>query len=570
MTKDSHEELGEESSASSTDDSSFAIDRINPDQVHSIPYLLLESALRLKGNHLGSIWIRPDQAFNDHLKEDSAIPNSPGLSTIGYPSRPIQLAKIVHESSVIFKDSNGDPSIANQIESGIEVSCPIFDSSKSRTSRPFCYVLEVKRSPLVQSTQAETVKAEAASVGDSLSPTRMGKGLKAKTIFSKNQAQEKAEIHAPVAYSLVIHAPIIIENLLPEKGRFEIMDATSRDVLWWGSLEAGERVPVHSVGLDAPLLLLVNIGFCRTAVGEGALIHQGGGDGLFKAGWNAIGSAMKTSKDRVRRTLYTITESKDDRGAKRVGMIQTGNVKRKDHKGKKPGQQLKLGFDTENDMIESSHGGGGGGGGGALRRGDGLGAEDIASEVTVIDSLGQRLQLHINNVLGGGGHRHVSLYSPFWIVNTTEHSLRYKQEKSLSYVSGTVLSPEKDGSKPVDGSNRNDAEEEDEEGLVSETSIDSLNTIFSGRPGALSLLNELDDHASKPALLAALISEALPLRIISKLAFMFNFQDVLSLGGSVERLCIQLADTSSDKPRYTSAWSSGFGLESVGVTQIVG
>ena len=133
-----------------------------------------------------------------------------------------------------------------------------------------------------------------------------------------------------------------------------------------------------------------------------------------------------------------------------------------------------------------------------------------------------------------------------------------------------MLSPEKDGSKPVDGSNRNDAEEEEEEGLVSETSIDSLNTIFSGRPGALSLLNELDDHAAKPALLAAMISEALPLRIISKLAFMFNFQDVLSLGGSVERLCIQLADTSSDKPRYTSAWSSGFGLESVGVTQIVG
>ena len=34
-------------------------------------------------------------------------------------------------------------------------------------------------------------------------------------------------------------------------------------------------MPVHSVGLDAPLLLLVNLGFCRTPVGEGALVHHG-------------------------------------------------------------------------------------------------------------------------------------------------------------------------------------------------------------------------------------------------------------------------------------------------------
>lgn len=145
--------------------------------------------------------------------------------------------------------------------------------------------------------------------------------------------------------------------------------------------------------------------------------------------------------------------------------------------------------------------------------------------------------------------------------------MRYKQEKALSYVSGTVLSPEKDGSKAVDGSYRNDLDEEDE-CLISGAKIGGIDTVFSGRPGALSLLNDLEDDSMKPALLAALISEELPLRVLSKLAFMFNFQDVLSIGAS-SRLCIQLADTSTDSPRYTSAWSSGFGLESVGVTQIV-
>lgn len=135
-------------------------------------------------------------------------------------------------------------------------------------------------------------------------------------------------------------------------------------------------------------------------------------------------------------------------------------------------------------------------------------------------------------------------------------------------MAGTVLSPEKDGSKPVDGGYRSRVDEED--CLVSETCFDSLDTIFSGQPGALSLLKRYSDcNSAKPAHIAALISNDLPLHVLSKLAFMFNFHDVISLGGS-PRLCIQLSDTTEARSRYTSDWSFGFGLESVGVTQIVG
>ena len=320
------------------------------------------------------------------------------ISSLSHPST------VLHESSAIFKDSNGNPSIANQVASNIEVSCPIFDQSKTRSSRPFCYVVEVKRSPFARasSAQAEIVKPEETWS----SPARMGKGLKtAKNMFNKNNAP-KAEIHAPIAYSLVIHPPLVIENLLPERGRFELMDANSKNVLWWGSLEAGEKVSVFTVGLDAPLLLLVNLGFCKTVVGEGALIHQGGGDGLLKAGWNTIGSAVKTSKDKVKKTLSTITESKDNRGKAKLGMIKTGNMKQ-NAANRKVGQ---LGFNTENDIIESS-------GGALLKRGDGYGIEDIATELNVIDSQGQRLTLLIDNTLGCGGQRRVSLYSPYWIVS---------------------------------------------------------------------------------------------------------------------------------------------------------
>lgn len=135
-------------------------------------------------------------------------------------------------------------------------------------------------------------------------------------------------------------------------------------------------------------------------------------------------------------------------------------------------------------------------------------------------------------------------------------------------MAGTVLSPEKDGSKPVDGGHRSRVDEDNF--LITESELGSLGTIFSGQPGALSLVKRNSDcHIVKPELIAALISNDLPLHALSSLAFMFNFHDVISLGGS-PRLCIQLADTTDDRPRYTSDWSSGFGLESIGVTQIVG
>lgn len=137
------------------------------------------------------------------------------------------------------------------------------------------------------------------------------------------------------------------------------------------------------------------------------------------------------------------------------------------------------------------------------------------------------------------------------------------------------MTAEKDGSKPVDGGQRctiaESITEEPLNFLGSSLNLDSLETVFSGRPGAMSMVKKiLKDNAVNPALLAALISEDLPLPVLSKLAFMFNFQEVLSIRGS-PRLCIQLADTRSDgAKKYTSAWSSGFGLESIGVTQIVG
>lgn len=205
---------------------------------------------------------------------------------------------------------------------------------------------------------------------------------------------------------------------------------------------------------------------------------------------------------------------------------------------------------------------------------------EIATETTVVDGIGQRLTLQLENIRGGGGQRRISLFCPFWIVNTTEHSLLYKQEKSKAFVSGTVHGPEKDGSRPVDGSNRNRLEDAKNQSLKRELSKRKINgsdadatssaainvgTIFAGTPGALATTPGCCKlPASK---ITELIDKNLPLVELARFAFMFNFHDEgLSIGHNM--LSVQLHD-GSETWNYTSEWSRGFSLDSVGYSQIV-
>lgn len=195
-----------------------------------------------------------------------------------------------------------------------------------------------------------------------------------------------------------------------------------------------------------------------------------------------------------------------------------------------------------------------------------------------MDSVGQRLSLKVENVRGGGGQRRISLFCPFWIVNTTEHSLRYKQEKGKAFVSGTVSSPERDGSRPVDGSNRNyrqhyrtqtEKSKSSRRNLLGdmkkENSPMNTKTIFPGTPGALATSPGCCRLTASD--LSKLIEKDLPLERIAQLAFMFNFYDEgLSIGNQM--LSTQLFDGSGDYD-YASEWSSGFSLDSVGFSQIV-
>lgn len=188
---------------------------------------------------------------------------------------------------------------------------------------------------------------------------------------------------------------------------------------------------------------------------------------------------------------------------------------------------------------------------------------DCHDETVVVDRVGQRLTLQIENIRGGGGQRRISVCSPFWIVNSTEHSLRYKQDKSNQFVSGTVLSRDRDGSMPVDGGTAGWIDT----ARTHNGDVQPLNrgTIFAGTPGALA--TSVGRCALPPEEVSSLVDKNMPLEHMAKLAFMFNFHEgALSMGG--QKLCIQLFD-GTGQSKYQSDWSRGFSLASVGFSQVV-
>ena len=194
--------------------------------------------------------------------------------------------------------------------------------------------------------------------------------------------------------------------------------------------------------------------------------------------------------------------------------------------------------------------------------------ENCVEETVVVDGVGQRLTLGIENIRGGGGQRRVSIYCPFWIINTTEHALMYRQYSSKHYVSGSVSSNKMDGSLALSGGHVGGKQETDGADLHrNDALLRPMNetTIFAGTPGALATSKGHCDLA--PDDLAPLLQEVLSLDDLSRLAFMFNFHEG-AIPGSNQKLCVQLHDGTTQN-RYSSDWSRGFGLHSVGISQTV-
>ena len=120
-------------------------------QTHQVPLNLLENALHLDGKQLGSIWLAPQMnQYAAHVLQ-FINPNltSADLSetNVGFTNVPIQLAKIVHQTSAMFDKAQGDPCDVNLNSTGMQIACPIVTGDG--TSVPYCFVVSINRSPVV-------------------------------------------------------------------------------------------------------------------------------------------------------------------------------------------------------------------------------------------------------------------------------------------------------------------------------------------------------------------------------------------------------------------------------------
>jgi hypothetical protein len=192
-------------------------------------------------------------------------------------------------------------------------------------------------------------------------------------------------------------------------------------------------------------------------------------------------------------------------------------------------------------------------------------ADDVAQYTTIVDGIGQRLTLSLENVRGGGGHRRITIFCRYWILNTTEHCLRYKQENTKLFVSGTVMSPDRDGSLPLSGARSRARYENDSNDVRATTISQCIRTVYAGTPGALATSPGRCELSAE--IVAPLLDSNLHIDKVAKWSFMFNFQDdPMNVGN--HNLCVQLWD-GTGATRYASDWSKGFGVDSVGVTQTI-
>lgn len=213
------------------DDSECYVMKIEAGKSFHVPIPLIEASLHEFGTDLGYVWIRPHEKMAE------------------YSSRPINLFSLVKESCELFQKGSMSP------ETEYNLFCPVNSDDKEIVS-PYCYCIEVKRSPIVtrfpghgidpnrdkihepkfSASGFESTIAEEESLGVSM---RKQRGQK------KKQNLEEDESHGPVAYTLVIHPPIVIENLLPETAMYTLIDPSREKEVWFQILSPGESVPIY-------------------------------------------------------------------------------------------------------------------------------------------------------------------------------------------------------------------------------------------------------------------------------------------------------------------------------------
>jgi hypothetical protein len=519
---------------------------LDPGETFNVPLgLLLQSAFHSKVDAgcprwLGFLWLVPSS--KQIIVDDLGV-SGQSIGEVKYTALPIDLKEIVKRTQEIWTELSQREGFDGVIpHDGIfELACDVLNDfeqmARDRKISPLDKVhhLEVPSSRIINFDQLPcfryNVEVEAVTHvtanGNNISESDTlltADNENYYTLFAASKDRnEEAILSTPCTYTIAIHPPFILENLLPMKGTFELVHAKQKTVLWSSEINSGEIKCVHTVPSDEPILLLINLEFCRSS--EGLLVT------------NPI--------DKVPEVDPSLSSSYFCHGSRLTQSMVQG-VK---------------GFmeDDSNTQADQS--------------------------IILTDSVGQRLRLQIENTVGGGGHRKLIVYCPYWIVNTSQYSLRLRNERTDSLPAGTY-NPNRDGmifssssshlphpsSSTFSGSglelndlSRKNAQRRSQNfHLIPTTTTGTTATatreekMFLGRPGPLHLHRVKEIELDSP--LRNLLRD-LKFDQILELSSLFNFMESSEtniLG--TQKVTAQLED---------STWSKAFTLESAGVNQVL-
>jgi hypothetical protein len=75
------------------------------------------------------------------------------------------------------------------------------------------------------------------------------------------------EVDKIIHYNFVVHSPILLENLLPVEGVFQLVHATMNRPLYSGKIGAGKVKAIHTVNSSLPVILKIWLSYCGSKEG---------------------------------------------------------------------------------------------------------------------------------------------------------------------------------------------------------------------------------------------------------------------------------------------------------------
>eukprot|EP00981_Chlorochromonas_danica_P005995 scaffold1244_cov162-Ochromonas_danica.AAC.31 len=244
---------------------------LNAEEEFYIPIALLyQSIINSQGHSLGLLFIKPADLQPMEEELESRLGVRPGH--IEYSTDPINLLQLTSKPNERIDGSVVD--FSEWFGEGIN----------SRSMQLCCHVnpkqhIRHGRRGLNPKNSARFEESEPSTVVSSSSASKLPQFCYCVEVIRNGETSKKvrqvlpAEILSnPESFTIAIHPPILIENLLPTAGVFELLHAENKQVLWSSCISAGAVKAIHTVTLEDPLILVINLRYCRAS--EGVVIHR--------------------------------------------------------------------------------------------------------------------------------------------------------------------------------------------------------------------------------------------------------------------------------------------------------